>query len=88
MDEDFIYVTNSLHRIDIIYLLDSIESARNYEIADILCLPPANVLKTANELSERNIINSEKIGKSRIYSLTDKGKKIVSKLKEDYHGIE
>lgn len=88
MDPDFIFVTNSLHRIDVLYLLSSVESARNYEVADILCLPPARVLRTCNELSARGIINSEKIGKSRFYSLTDKGKKIVIKLKEEYHGIE
>ena len=87
MDEDFIYVTNSLHRIDIVYLLDSIESARNYEVADILGLTPANVLQLADGLNQHNIIDSVKIGKSRIYSLTKKGKDIACKLRE-YHGIE
>jgi predicted transcriptional regulator len=86
VDEDFVYVTNSLNRIDIVYLLDAIDAARNYEVADILCLTPANVLLLADGLNEHGIIDSTKVGKSRIYSLTQKGKQIANKLR-DYHGI-
>ena len=87
VDEDLAYVTNSLHRIDIIYLLDSIDSARNYEIADLLCLSATRVLNVSNGLVDHGFLTSEKVGKSRIYSITQKGKDIANKLR-DYHGIK
>lgn len=87
IDEDFAYVTNSLHRIDIVYLLDSIGSARNYEIAALLCLSATTVLHIANGLVDHGILVSNKIGKSRIYSITQKGKDVANKLR-DYHGIK
>ena len=86
IDKDFIYVTNSLHRIDIIMFLNSVDFVRNYELAGILGLSPSYVSKITEGLSDHNIIVSEKYDKARVYSLTQQGKKIANKLK-DYHGV-
>lgn len=87
IDKDFIYVTNSLHRIDIIMFLNSVDFVRNYELADILGINPSYVSQITEGLSNHNIIMSEKYGKARVYSLTQKGKEIANKLK-DYHGVD
>ena len=87
IDKELIYVTDSLYRMDIVYLLSTINCARNYEIANILNMAQSHVSAIAKGLSKHQIINSEKVGRSRVYSLTNKGKQIAEKMK-DYHGIE
>lgn len=87
IDEDFIFVTNSLRRIDVMYVLGSLDFARNSEIADILCISSANVSTITKKLAEHGLLDSTIHQKYKIYSLSDKGKEIVKKLK-DYHGIE
>lgn len=87
IDEDFLYVTNSFRRVDIIRLLASIGFARNYEIADILCIKRSYVSTVLKDLSEHEIITSAKTKQYAVYSLTEKGKKINQKL-ENYYGIK
>lgn len=87
LDDDFLYVTNSLRRMDVMYVLGSVEFARNYEIADILCISAANVSNITKGLSDHGLLESCKSKKYKVYSLSEKGRKIVQKLR-DYHGID
>ena len=83
---DFLYVTDSLYRIDILYLLDSIDYARNYEIANILHLAQTHTFQILDGLCSRDIVQSEKVESYRIYFLTNKGKELVKKIR-GYHGL-
>ena len=87
VDEDFLYVTNSLRRMDVMYVLGSVDFARNYEIADILCISSAHASIYTKDLEEHNLVESKKSKNYKVYSLTNKGKEILQKLK-DYHGIK
>jgi len=87
IDEDFFYVTNSLRRMDVMYVLGSVDFARNGEIADILCISAANVSNITRGLAKHGLLNTQKSEKYKIYSLSDKGKDIVQKLRI-YHGID
>jgi predicted transcriptional regulator len=87
VDEDFLYVTNSLRRIDVMYVLVSVDFARNYEIADILCISSAHTSIYTKGLEEHDLVESKKVKNYKVYSLTDKGRDMLQKLK-DYHGIE
>lgn len=86
-DEDFFYVTNSLRRIDVMYVLGSVDFARNGEIADILCMRAAHVSNITRGLADHGLLNVKKMNKYKIYSLSKKGEYIVQKLKQ-YHGID
>ena len=87
IDEDFFYVTNSLRRMDVMYVLGAVDFARNSEIADILCTRPAYVSTITRELAKHGLLDTKKSEKYKIYSLSEKGQQIVQKLKS-YHGIE
>jgi DNA-binding MarR family transcriptional regulator len=87
VDEDFLYVTNSLRRMDVMYVLGAVDFAKNNEIADILCIGTAHTSTITKDLEKHNLLESKKIQNYKIYSLTDKGKDMLKKLK-DYHGIE
>ena len=87
VDEDFLYITNSLRRMDVMYVLGSVDFARNYEIADILCISTAHVSTITKDLQEHGLVESIKSKNYKVYSLTEKGKDMLKKLK-DYHGIE
>lgn len=86
-DEDFIFVINALRRIDVMYMLSAVDFAKSSEIADILCMDRGNVFKVLNPLIEHNLVGSKKYKRYNFYFLTDKGKKMMPKLR-DYHGIE
>lgn len=85
LDENFLYVINSLRRIDVMYVLSSVEFARNYEIADILCITTGRASAITKELLDHDLITFVTFNNHRLYSLTQKGEEIVKKLK-DYHG--
>lgn len=86
-EEDFIFVTNSFRRVDVLCALDELKFARNYEIADMLLLRQANTSSMLNKLVAHNLVKKEKVDNRSIYSLTEQGEKIVTKLK-DYYGID
>lgn len=84
-EEDFIFVTNSFRRVDILCALDELKFARNYEIADMLLLRQANTSSMLNKLVEHELVCKEKVENRSIYSLSDRGQKVVDRLK-DYYG--
>ena len=52
IDNDLLYVTNSLLRIDVMYLLESAGFARNYEIAEMLCRK-STILKRRSDYAKK-----------------------------------
>lgn len=87
IDNDLLYVTNSLLRIDVMYLLESAGFARNYEIAEMLCRKSTNVSRIVKGLCEHDLVDFETNNGFNFYFLTEKGKEIVNKLRH-YHGLD
>lgn len=87
VDEEFLYVTNSLRRMDVMYVLGAVDFARNYEIADILCMRTSHVSTITKDLQDHGLVESVKSKNYKVYSLTEKGRNLFKQLRE-YHGIE
>lgn len=87
LSDDFFYVTNSVRRMDVMYLLESLHFSRNSEIAYMLNMSCSYVSIITKELVKRKLLKVQKNKQYSIFSLTDKGEEMVRQLR-DYHGIK
>ena len=87
IDDDLLYVVNSLLRIDVMYVLASVDFARNYEISEMLCKKSSDVSRIIKGLLEHDLVDFKTNNNYNFYFLTEKGEKVVDELRQ-YHGTD
>jgi DNA-binding PadR family transcriptional regulator len=64
----------------------SVRRLHGYELAKLLHVPVTGIYQHLRNLSQDNLVVSEKVGRKKVYSLTHKGEALLDVIEDERRG--